>query len=320
MGYHNHVDLPVYDFLAKQFTICDRWFASLPTDTWPNRLYALTGGSGGLTTTPSDSDVERNPPGYLLKTIFEVLQGLGVDWIEFFSDLPFSLIFRTLAQDAEYTARMRTLVEFANLAKAGDLPSVTWIDPNYQDVPDGISKANDDHPPGDVCLSQQLIAGIYQTLSSSPAWTKTLLLITYDEHGGFYDHVTPPGTPSAPGAPPAPGGPPDDNPSLTRYGVRVPAFVVSPWAQPKYVSKETYDHTSILATILRRFCVGPAGSAPSMGARTDHASDVGSLLSADSPQAVASAPAIASCPNAPSAASTTPGSYAAILRKTHFKF
>ena len=333
MSYYTAAQLPVYDFLAKSFAICDRWYSSLPTDTWPNRLYAITGGSGGLDTTPTDASVEQDPPGYSLQTIFEVLQERQVDWNVFFSDLPFALIFTRLAQDATYTARMRSIDELVQRAETGDLPSFCWVDPNFQDVPDDPNGASDDHPPGDVCRGQNLIGRIYTALNRSPAWAKTLLIITYDEHGGFYDHVRPPADisigPAEPAAavhpvapaealthppieaieptppvthpaaaaemPPLAGtgtplhighlgdGPPDDDSRFRRYGLRVPTFVVSPWVEPGSVSKQVYDHTSLLSTILHRFCLQSDGSVPSMGQRADHALDLDSMVSVDTP-------------------------------------
>jgi phospholipase C len=291
MSYYNASQLPVYYFFAENFAICDRWYASLPTDTWPNRLYALTGGSGGLTETPSDSAVEQGPPGYLLKTIFEVLQEHQIDWKVFFSDLPFALIFTRLAQDATYTACMRSIDELIQRAATGDLPSFCWVDPNFQDVPDDPNAASDDHPPGDVCRGQHLIHRVYSALASSPAWAKTLLVITYDEHGGFYDHVLPPRTIAVVATPDEgprpterlPEGPPDDNPRFRAYGVRVPTFIVSPWVAPKSVSHQVYDHTSLLCTVLHRFCRAADGSVPSMGARADHALSLEAMLSAEAP-------------------------------------
>ncbi|HKB98236.1 MAG TPA: alkaline phosphatase family protein, partial [Terriglobales bacterium] len=196
MSYYNADQLPAYDLLAREFLICDRWFASLPTDTFPNRLYGLTGGSGAMDTTPSADDVMKNPPAYTLKTIFEVLQERGVDWKIFFSDLPFAFVFKKFAQDAQYTQRMRALSNGAasdleHAVETGDLPSVAWIDPNFSDFRESQAAASDDHPPGGITNGQRLVAQIYKSLSTSPAWTKTLLLITYDEHGGFYDHVRP---------------------------------------------------------------------------------------------------------------------------------
>jgi len=319
MGYYTKSELPVYDFFASQYAICNRWFASLPTDTWPNRLYALTGSSGGLINTPHNSDVVRNPPGYNIRSIFDMLQEQGVEWGVYFSDLPYCLVFRTVAQNAQYSARLRDINAFAALAKTGDLPSVSWIDPNFLDVPDGTKIATDDHPPGNVCRGQQFVANIYNLLCASPAWWRTLFIITYDEHGGFYDHVTPPGTPSSVGAPPAPGGPPDDDPSLERYGVRVPAFVISPWVQPGSVSNVVFDHTSMLATVLRRFCQGSDGTVPSLSTRTDKANDVGAVLSSDAALPGTPVAAIAQCPD-PTTTLLQPDSFAGVLRKALFKF
>jgi phospholipase C len=279
LGYYSAVHAPTYDFLARNYGICDQWFASLPTDTWPNRLYSLTGGSGGLLTTPSDSDITADPPGYLLTTIFEVLQDTGVEWGVFFGNVPFPLIFKRLAQDATCTAQMHPLTEFYARAATGDLPEVSWIEPHFSDATFDPAP-DDDHPPGDITRGQVHVQKVYEAFAAGPAWTRTLLLVIYDEHGGLYDHVTPPGTPDhpGPGEPPAPGGPADDDPALARYGLRVPAFVVSPWVPIGAVSHDTYDHTSVLATILRRFCADPSGAVPDMGTRVRTARDVGGLL------------------------------------------
>ncbi len=321
MGYYNANDVWQYAFLAKNFLLFNRWFASLPTDTWPNRLYSLTGGSGGLTTTPSGSDVTSNPPGYTLTTIFEVLQAHGVDWNIFFGNIPFALIFRHLAQDASYTSRMRPFAELVSRAAVGALPKVSWIDPSFSDAKyDALP--NDDHPPIDVEPGQRLVHDIYAALASGPAWSKTLLVCVYDEHGGLYDHVTPPGSPTAPGGPPTPGGPADDQPTLQRYGVRIPAFAVSAWVPPGSVTNGTYDHTSLLATILRRFCKAADGSVPSMGKRTDAAADLGSLLTLTAPRTppppAPSAPATATAAVAATAASPT--SFGTVLHKSLFGF
>ena len=322
MGYYNGDQLPAYDLLAREFLICDRWFASLPTDTFPNRLYSLTGGSDGQNTTPSADDVTKNPPAYPLKTIFEVLQEHGVDWKIFFSDLPFAFVFKKFAQDAQYTQRMRALSNGAasdlqHAVETGDLPSVSWIDPNFSDFRESAAAASDDHPPGGITNGQWFVAQIYKSLFTSPAWTKTLLLITYDEHGGFYDHVRPPGL-SADLHNPAPDGPPDDDPHFKRYGVRVPAFVVSPWVQPGSVSHATYDNTSPLNTILRRFC---PDAVTSMGQRTASALHVGSLLSLEAPRGVIPQMPVIPPPAPPAAVPTRlPNSFGDVLRKAIFGF
>jgi phospholipase C len=305
--------LPVYATLAGRFCIADRWFASLPTDTWPNRLYALAGTSDGNKDTPSGSGVIDDPPGYTMTTMFEVLQDSGVDWGYFFSDLPFALVFKRLAQDATYTARMRGIDELVRRAHEGDLPAVTWVDPNFSDVPDDVSSANDDHPPGDMARGQRLVAQIYTALTTSPCWAKTLFVITYDEHGGFYDHVLPPGNQGEPGGPPDVG-------DFARYGLRVPTFVISPWVQPRSVTGQTYDHTSLIATIFRRFCTAPDGSVPTLGLRAASAADLGATLAANQPHLDA--------PPAPAAPNPVPvpvpvtdrESFGRVLRQALFTF
>jgi phospholipase C len=322
MGYYNATELPAYDLLAREFLICDRWFASLPTDTFPNRLYALTGGSGGTDTTPSADDVVRSPPSFPQPTIFEVLQNHGVDWRIFFSDLPFALVFTKFAQDAQFTQRLRALSDgaasdFAHAVETGDLPSVSWIDPNFADFRESVAAASDDHPPGGITNGQRLVSRVYQWLSTSPAWSKTLLLITYDEHGGFYDHVRPPGL-SADLQTPGPDGPPDDDSRFRRYGVRVPAFVVSPWVERGSVSHETYDNTSLLSTILQRFCPDAAAS---MGQRAGNARDVGALLSADAPRGeIPQMPEISSPVAGTEPRVRDPDSFGDVLRKSIFGF
>ena len=133
--------------------------------------------------------------------------------------------------------------------------------------------ANDDHPPSDIRKAQKLVAEVYNLLLESPVWDKTMLVICYDEHGGFYDHVAPPEAK-------------DDFPHLTRYGVRVPAIVVSPWVAEQSVSHTVFDHTSLIKTILLRFCRRPDGSIPSISLRTDAATDLSCLLTEATPQKV----------------------------------
>jgi phospholipase C len=271
MGYYDATDLPIYDFLASEFCICDRWFSSVPGPTWPNRLYATAGRSG-----PSRSGPV---PWYDLPSFLRHLDTRRVSWRWYYHDVP-SLAavdprYRNVGRFREhfrlFDRRSLSGRSFLEVAAAGDLPALSWIDPNYTDVDFGPSGSNDDHPPADVLGGQDLVLRLYNALVNSPAWEKTLLLLTYDEHGGFFDHVVPP---------PAP----DDNPGFRRFGVRVPTFVVSPWAERAAVSKERFDHTSIVKTILLRFCRGRDGSIPAMGARTREANHVGGLLKGSRPR------------------------------------
>jgi phospholipase C len=149
-------------------------------------------------------------------------------------------------------------------------------------------RPNDDHAPGDVKDGQDLVLAVHHALATGPLWDKTLLSVFYDEHGGFFDHVPPPAAP-------------DDDPEMFgRYGVRVPAFVVSPWVEPRTVATSVYDHTSVMKTILTRFC--PEALLPDgmreerlvtrlrfnhphdVGTRVRHANDLGPLLTAAEPR------------------------------------
>jgi phospholipase C len=135
---------------------------------------------------------------------------------------------------------------------------VSWIGPHFFQ--------NDDHPPADVRAGQALVAQVYQALSRGPGWAGTLLILCYDEHGGFYDHVAP-----APAA--------DTDPAFRQYGVRVPAMVICPWVAPASVHHGVLDHTTIIKTILLRFCRSAAGQIPDMGQRVGAAAHLGALLS-----------------------------------------
>jgi phospholipase C len=263
MGYYNGGDLLTYDYLAREFTVCHRWFSSLQGMTWPNRLYATAGQSGGLL-----NNDDGLLPLYSEPTFFRHLDSHNRSWRWYRHD------FATLRMlDDEYRRghhdNFETIDHFYRDAADGKLRDVSWIDPNYVDVGD-VDRANDDHPPTDVLHAQELVADIFRAVSNGPRWQKTLLVITYDEHGGFYDHVPPP--PAA-----------DDRPDRFRqYGVRVPAIVVSPWVPRASVSSVVFDHTSIIKTALLRFCRDANGSIPHMSARVDAANHLGTLLTAAS--------------------------------------
>ncbi|HWM13111.1 MAG TPA: alkaline phosphatase family protein [Gaiellaceae bacterium] len=267
LAYLRADDVPVYDYLARSFQVCDRWFSSVPGPTWPNRLYAAAGQSGGTT-------ANRRPPIYDLATFVRKLDADDVSW-RWYSHDPGTLRgidgrYR-LGHDDEfaYFAR-KTLFErrsFLDDARDGRLPAVSWIDPNFVDFRlFGPPGSNDDHPPSPMMAGQELVLTLIESVMRSPAWKKSLIVITYDEHGGFYDHVDPGQFTAA-----------DDRRLMRRYGVRVPALVVSPYVE-RGVSHAVYDHTSIIKTILLRFCKRPDTVAKSMGARVAAANHLGSLL------------------------------------------
>jgi hypothetical protein len=178
MGYYTHTELPVFDFLARHFCVCDRWFCSFPGATIPNRLFSLAGTSRRV-----DNSI-LTP--FVLPSVFEVLGEQGVPWEVFFEDIvpALSLFSGHGAKDDPHLHGLDFLVE---RRKDLPLPPVSWIDPFF------LSHRDDDHPPADLTKGQLLVQKVFDGLRARTEWPRTLLIVTYDEHGGFFDHVPPPG-------------------------------------------------------------------------------------------------------------------------------
>ena len=268
MGYHNAARVPVYDALAREFTICQRWFAAHPGPTFCNRFYTLT---GRLNRDIFGNFQFDNPHGndftpVHTRTIFDHLTEHGVSWQYYEHRYCF------LRQFARYTFDESYIVDatdptrgFFARAQAGTLPAVSFLDPNFVDEPD--EGDNDDGAPANIGAGQNLIGRIVNAVMQGPKWEKTLLVITYDEHGGFFDHVDP--LQFRDKAVPVSG--------IDHYGVRVPTFVISPWVDKGIASNVVFDHTSIAKTIARRFM---SNDPPDLGARVAAANDLSLILRA----------------------------------------
>lgn len=253
--------LPALRSLARHYTVCDRWHASLPGPTWPNRFFALCGTAAGNVKMPETfSDVGLLFKAYDMDTIFDRLREAGRSHRIFHQGVSLSMLLRrTWAHPGVYG----DMDDFHELA-SGDpaaFPEFSFIEPKYFSV-FGHTQ-NDQHPPHDVSLGDALIADVYNALRGNEAlWQQTLLVVLYDEHGGFYDHVPPPATV-----------PPDDavdthfHFDFRRLGVRVPALLVSPHVKAGGVDHGTYDHTSLLAYLCRKWDLLP------LGARCEQAAD-----------------------------------------------
>ena len=283
MGYHAEKHLPVYDHLTEKFCVCDRWYSSVAGSTFPNRLYSLGGRAAGKRENIS-------PPIYHVPSFFRHLDGIkGLSWTTFVHDI--TPLLWAIDNDYPFKHLLDEHVgwfdghfrpphfgaTFIQRAAGKKLPSVSWIDPAFADLRTGLTRlisppSNDDHPPSDISAGQALVLKLYDALASSPQWQKTMLVITYDEHGGFFDHVVPPLNP------------PDDNPAVfSSYGVRVPAIVVSPLVGRRSFSHEVFDHTSIIKTILLRFA-RQGNTIPDMGKRVTAAQHLGVLLTEPKPR------------------------------------
>jgi len=245
MGYHVRAQLPIIYALADNYVLCDQWHASVMGPTWPNRFYLNCATSGGEMTNTS-------VPG--LTTIWDVLESEGVSATDYYSDLPW--LWGGLA-DVELPY-VDTLDAFFDAASRGTLPSFSIVEPNYAVIP-GAEGGNDDHPTHDITLGQVFLASVYQALAQSPQWDRCLLIITYDEHGGFYDHVSPPTAT-------------DERPEFQQLGFRVPSLVIGPHVRRGCVDGTLLDHVSLIATATRRFGL------PSLNDRVDETNDVSSAI------------------------------------------
>ena len=237
LGYYEESDLPFYYALAKSFAMGDRYFSSLLGPTYPNRFFSLAATSFGFIRNVSPAEVRP-------RTIFDVLDEHHVTWKIYYDDAPFAVLVRL--------TRARNQVHFDRFladAAAGTLPQVSFVDPAFTEL---HGEQTDEHPDANVQFGQRFAATANNALLQSPQWPRSVLFWTYDEHGGFYDHVAPPSA-CVPDdfAPRLEGG--DTAAGFDRYGFRVPFAAVSPYAKPGYVSHRIYDHTSILRFIETRF-------------------------------------------------------------------
>jgi phospholipase C len=232
-------DLPFTYSLARHFPFGQRFFCSVLAQTYPNRRFLFTGTASGTIAT---NNVTFSVPA-ANGTIFDRLDEHHIDWANYYQNAPSALIVPNTFTPARHK-RFRSFDRFAGDVAAGRLPQFTFLDPNYTTT----SEEN----PQDIQLGERFVAQVVQMLTHAPSWKHTALFITYDEHGGYYDHVPPPRAIKPDSIAPmlAPGDLPG---AYDRYGFRVPLFVVSPWAKRNYVSNVVQDHTSILAFIERKW-------------------------------------------------------------------
>ena len=279
--------LPVLNTLAREFALCDRWFSSLPGPTWPNRFFAMAASSGGLDASPSTADIIAavSVNGYRFNngTIFDKLDDRCVEWKVVEGD-EFPVAFALYGMNLNaLQGRFQDFDEFVT-AVASPLyePKYVFIEPQYGESTFGLTGpgdytcGNSMHPLDDVTRGERLVKSTYEAIRNSPHWESSVLIITWDEHGGFYDHLPPP-------AATPPGDVQVDDYShhgfrFDQLGVRVPALVISPYVERGVVDHTTYDHTSILATVERLFGLG------SLTQRDAHAADTTHLFSLAAPR------------------------------------
>ncbi|MHB1488237.1 MAG: alkaline phosphatase family protein [Acidimicrobiales bacterium] len=270
MGYWTGQDLPFTYDLAAKFPIGDRWFSSLLGQTDPNRRYLIAATSVGMTDDIGTGPGNAIPDGGLVLpsngTIFNILDLYGITWANYVESFPTGATpeLFPVEDTASEATHHKPFSQFYTDAAAGKLPGFTLLDPNY-----GTQSQEN---PQNIALGEALLSRVVGAIGSSPEWLRTLLVLVYDEHGGYYDHVPPPPALAPDLVPPMvqPGESPYDG--FGRYGFRVPSVVVSPYAKRHYVSHVLYDHTSILAMVERKW------NLPALTYRDANANDLSDFL------------------------------------------
>jgi phospholipase C len=264
MGCFTPDALPVLSALARGYAVCDHWFSSAPTETLPNRAFANAATSQG--------HMDDKTHTYTSPSIFGLLSQHGLNWAIYgYTSEPLTKSDFTDISGAP-ASHFGVFTDFQKAAAAGTLPPYTFLEPSWD------STGNSQHPNYNVALGEQLIHDVYEAVRSGPGWAQTLLIITYDEHGGCYDHVPPPS-----------GATPPDNDAgefgfdFTRFGVRVPTVLVSPLIAEGTVFRVPagsvpFDHTSILKTVEERWDL------PALTARDAVAPSVADVLSLTTPR------------------------------------
>jgi phospholipase C len=276
MGCHTSETLPVLSALARGFCVCDHWYGSAPTMTMPNRAFLCAGTSQGQ----MDDQTKK----FTVGSIFGALTQAGVPWKIYGYDTPPLTKSDFPDTSSAPQTNFGLFTDFQTDAQGGNLPAYAFLEPSWG------SDGNSQHPNYNVALGEQLILDTYRALRDGPGWDSTLLIVTYDEHGGCFDHVSPPW-----GATPPDSTPGEYGFDFTRFGPRVPAILAGPMVPAGTVYRvpngtTPFDHTSVLATVEHRFGLGP------LTERDAAAPDVGgaltlSTLRTDDPLAGVSAPA-----------------------------
>ena len=260
MGYYDETMLPFYYFLASQFATSDRWFSPIPSNSAPNRFAELAATTAGYVHAPPQLDI---------KNIFQLLDNAGVSWKVYYSDVSPStgvplttltnFVWGSQHADAKHLAPVDCTNTFTPCSagqtdyltdlKSGSFPSVVLIEP-------GFDSGRDEHPGNPVQVGAVYDEKLMQAFMSSPVWKDGVFFLTYDEAGGFYDHVQPMTAVQPDGIPPSPDRgllPKDPQGDFTRTGFRLPLMVVSPYTKPHFVSHQPSDNTAILKFIEERF-------------------------------------------------------------------
>ncbi len=310
MGYYTADVLPFAFSLASTFALANRWFGSVPGPTYPNRRFLLAGTAYGATVTAPETLLDL-PPAH--GTICDELSDHNITWCNYFSDLPLTAVIPSII--FKHSRHLASITKFFRDCQAGTLPEVSFVDPAlgaFSDIARALASlpkpvkealkilgADFENPspgetqedPQDMYYGEAWAHRVIEAVLQSPRWDRTLLIYTYDEHGGYYDHVPPPRAipPDAIAPKLSPGDPAG---AYDIYGPRVPAVVVSPYSKPGGVTNQIHDHTSVLATIEAKW------NLPALTLRDANANHIMDFLTPADP-ALLDPPVIAAPPRPP---------------------
>lgn len=230
IGYYQGADLPFLGTAATEWLVLDRYFCPIMGPTFPNRIVSLAAETDRLSNTQTLCT---------LPTIWDRLLAAGLTGKNYGTALVSSSFW-----GPRYASIIRPIAEFHSDAAAGTLPTVSFVDPELTN-----DLANSYHPPGDIRNAEAFLAGVYNSVVNGPKWKKTLLIITFDEWGGFYDHVPPPVVQISQAE--------RNLGNDGRMGFRIPTVLISPFVKRKSVSSKVYDHASVLKLIETRWNLQP---------------------------------------------------------------
>ncbi|MEA2401164.1 MAG: phospholipase [Thermoleophilaceae bacterium] len=271
MGCHTAEQLPVLTTLAREFAVCSQWFCSVPSETWPNRLFVHGAQSEGLL-----HNVIRP---YTHRTTFDTLADAKVSWAVYAGDIPQAAAYFEVLD--VFQDRFNPLPEFFEDVRDNTLPSYSFLEPRH------FKRVDSQHPTHSVILGDQLLRSVYTALAANPrVWESTLLIVTWDEHGGFHDRVRPPKTVA-----PFAKRPGEERFAFDILGVRVPAVIVSPFIAKGTIDDEVHDHASVIRTVHEVLGVDEC-----LTARDEHAKTVLPLLTGDEPRTPPDLPPAPSAP------------------------
>jgi phospholipase C len=291
LWWYDERDIPFYYDLASKFAIADHYHSSVLGPTWPNRDYLYAASSYGMTSNDYPDQRKQGPENYVI--IFDELQKRGISWAVYVDGWPhIPRIATFMGPDifGGYKSRwpgdhIKDTGDFQDAAKKGQLPQVVFLDGN---VTEDVINGNDEHPPGDIQQGQKYVSDRIHDIMASPQWKDTAMFITWDEHGGIYDHVVPPPACAPDGVAPIIKNKADNVPgNFDQLGVRVPFIAVSPYAKKGYVSHHTYDHTSITRFIETKFKL------PAMSARDANADPLLDVFDFKNPPSIQPPPLVA---------------------------